>query len=513
MRVVFILSLFISLCSYGQIYQPATATVFGQHNLRTKSDSVLHVPEYNDSIKHTNDASGQILIINGSLYYFSGVLGYWIKTNTGAATDTLAIHQGGNSFGSTISIGSNDNKNVSYIRNGAIYLTLGGGREYFGTSQNYWIDTVGNMFGQLWKGLNLYASNSMNIPYDTLPPPSGVWDTGYIALLSNNRADNHLWLRSGHENGTHNTIWKQLPFSSDITGNTTSNGVIPTGTKAAIPFYNGTHSISYTNNALMDSVTGAISVQGKRLADTTDIALKLNKSNFIDSLTGRNATLLGNTTTGTGSTIVLSGSPTLTLPNIAAVNVSGGIVSFPTGASGTLSLADSTVWQTKYRSDTMRTNVYNALAGKQATLTAGNTITITSNTINVRNDTISLASFGAGSGVSGDTAAFSTSSLYGSFYNSGSDTLIITAMQIGLQGTSPSIAATVWVNDTLAATAGGFQLVTGGTTATNIYIGTNVTSFTNTKIPPNVWVWVQTPTVTTKPTYFTLTLIGYKKRV
>lgn len=55
-----------------------------------------------------------------------------------------------------------------------------------------------------------------------------------------------------------------------------------------------------------------------------------------------NFTHLGNTTTGTGSTIVLSGSPTITLPNISAINVSGGIAALPTG-SGTLAYrADST---------------------------------------------------------------------------------------------------------------------------------------------------------------------------
>jgi len=100
-------------------------------------------------------------------------------------------------------------------------------------------------------------------------------------------------------------------------------------------------------------------------------------------------------------------------------------------------------------------------------------------------DTVPLAVFGAGSGAAGDTLAFSTSALYGSFYKAGSDTLIITQMRAGVLGTS----------------------VTGT-------IGeTNVTSFTNNKIPPNVWVFVRTSAVATKPTYFTLTLLGYKKRI
>jgi tRNA threonylcarbamoyladenosine modification (KEOPS) complex Pcc1 subunit len=127
-------------------------------------------------------------------------------------------------------------------------------------------------------------------------------------------------------------------------------------------------------------------------------------------------------------------------------------------------------------------------------------------------DTIPMFVFGAGSGAAGDTSAFSTSALYGSFYNNGSDTILVTSLQIGLQGASPSINATVYFNDSLAVTAGATKLVNAGNTATNIYTGTTVSSFDNTKIPPGNWVWVQTGTVATKPTFFVLTLIGYKIR-
>jgi len=128
----------------------------------------------------------------------------------------------------------------------------------------------------------------------------------------------------------------------------------------------------------------------------------------------------------------------------------------------------------------------------------------------VSKDTIALATFGGGSGVARDTAVFSTSAIYGSFYNDGTDTLVITSMRIGLQGTSPSVVATVIYNDTLNVT--GMELVTSGTTATNTAGGTSVTSFNNTKIPPGNWVWAKTTTVTTKPTYMNITIIGYRKR-
>lgn len=133
--------------------------------------------------------------------------------------------------------------------------------------------------------------------------------------------------------------------------------------------------------------------------------------------------------------------------------------------------------------------------------------------LKLKYDTCALASFGAGSAAAGDTAAFSTSAMYGSFFNSGSDTLIITRMQIGLQGTSPNITLDVFWNDSLNVSAGATKLVTAGSAATNIYTGTSVTSFNNTKIPPGVWIWVKSSAVAVKPTYMTMTLIGYKKRV
>ena len=46
--------------------------------------------------------------------------------------------------------------------------------------------------------------------------------------------------------------------------------------------------------------------------------------------------------------------------------------------------------------------------------------------------------FGGGSGASADTAVFTTSAIYGSFYNE-SDTLYVQSMRGVLQGSSPSV--------------------------------------------------------------------------
>lgn len=134
-------------------------------------------------------------------------------------------------------------------------------------------------------------------------------------------------------------------------------------------------------------------------------------------------------------------------------------------------------------------------------------------TLTLQGDTIALVAFQGGGANAGDTSSFTTSSVYGAFFNSLTDTLTITRMQIGLQGTSASVTVTVSWNDTLNVTGSGTTLlVTAGSAATNLYTGTSVTSFDNTKIPPGNWVWCKTSVVTTKPTLMAVTLIGYKSR-
>ena len=102
-----------------------------------------------------------------------------------------------------------------------------------------------------------------------------------------------------------------------------------------------------------------------------------------------------------------------------------------------------------------------------------------------------VATFGAGSGAAGDTAAFTTSAYYGSFYNSTTDTIVVTAIDKAIL--VGSVSDTLFYNTTLT---------TSGATA--IAVGT--------KIPPGKYVFSRTPAITTKPTYLSITLIGYRKR-
>lgn len=50
------------------------------------------------------------------------------------------------------------------------------------------------------------------------------------------------------------------------------------------------------------------------------------------------------------------------------------------------------------------------------------------------NDTIQLFVFGGGGGNAGDTAVFTTSTIYGSFFNESRDTLVVTSLRVVMLG-------------------------------------------------------------------------------
>ena len=168
--------------------------------------------------------------------------------------------------------------------------------------------------------------------------------------------------------------------------------------------------------------------------------------------------------------------------------------------------ADSAQWVGLDRT----TSYSHVLAYDSAT---GNTRYMPTSSIGSGSGVTTLAAFGAGARLPGDTAAFTDSTIYGSFYNDGEDTLVITAMRIVMQGTNDTLTINVEWNDSLNTT--GTKLKTAYAAANNNYTGNTYTSFDNTKIPPGNHVWCKSPTVIPgrRPTYLSVTLIGYKKRV
>jgi hypothetical protein len=144
-------------------------------------------------------------------------------------------------------------------------------------------------------------------------------------------------------------------------------------------------------------------------------------------------------------------------------------------------------------------------------------LTTNRNTTQMKADTSAIFAFGGGGGNAGDTTAFTTSTIYGSFFNKGTDTLYVTSLYcvmrhgIGLD----TIDVQVLWDDTLG-TANATKLNTAAfpvNSVGGILNGVEDASFANSKIPPGNWVWCTTPTGITagrKPTYLSATISGYR---
>lgn len=124
-----------------------------------------------------------------------------------------------------------------------------------------------------------------------------------------------------------------------------------------------------------------------------------------------------------------------------------------------------------------------------------------------------IISFTAGAGFAADTTVFTDSTLYGSFYT-GQDSFYVTKAFAVLKGQSgDTLGIQMVYNDTFNVTG---TVVGGGTLAVNNRTtGNSFDISTNSGIPPNVWVWLKSPTVVAgkKPEYLSVTLIGYRRYV
>jgi len=119
-------------------------------------------------------------------------------------------------------------------------------------------------------------------------------------------------------------------------------------------------------------------------------------------------------------------------------------------------------------------------------------------------DTIVLGAFSA-------IDSFNTSFIYGSFYQNGSDTLVVTEMGVSCLGTTVSFTVDIEWHATLGSGSATGLNTTPPTITDESGAITSDVSFDASEIPPGVQVWLKTPTVTTAPTYLSVTLLGYRK--
>lgn len=139
-----------------------------------------------------------------------------------------------------------------------------------------------------------------------------------------------------------------------------------------------------------------------------------------------------------------------------------------------------------------------------------------SSVVPLLNDTIPLFVFGGGGGNDGDSTVFTTSTVYGSFFNAGSDTLVITELRAVMATGSKALGNDTldinvyWHSTFLSGSA--TKLNTTDLPINSITTGTTDTSFNNAKIPPGVFVWCKSPAVILgrKPEMLVVQISGYK---
>jgi hypothetical protein len=183
-------------------------------------------------------------------------------------------------------------------------------------------------------------------------------------------------------------------------------------------------------------------------------------------------------------------------------------------------LADSTSGAGHYASDHRADLIEDDLADYVVGVAASDTLDMLRNYLTelrarkLDSDTIPLFIFGAGAGLTADTALFNNGALIGSFYNSGSDTLHITELRGVLKegtGTETIAVGVKWHTTFLSGSA--TALNTSDLVITSITTGTVDNSFNNNDIPPGRWVWctLSGASKDNKPTHLNLTMTGYKR--
>jgi hypothetical protein len=254
--------------------------------------------------------------------------------------------------------------------------------------------------------------------------------------------------------------------------------------------------------------SGAIFAQGKKITELPAVTSAVDASLLMvrDGASGNtisqinigqvfnNRTLLGHTTiegvtttgaTGTGN-LVFSASPTLT-----------GVPVAPTAAVGT---STTQVATTAY--------VQNEFA-------EGENL---ADLVTLKTDSATLIVFGAGSGLIADTALFNNNVLICAFYNSTTDTLVavhLASVMYSGTGTETIDVQISWDANFIDGTPtnlGASAFTIAGAEALEGGAGEMDTSFANTKIPPNNWVWgrLSGASKDNKPTFLSCTLKCYR---
>ena len=542
-KLFFIIGLFFSLSAAAQ------PTNYTKINMRYRwlsgmFDSALYVPRYNGTpsgvrVNETSVFDGMIAMdtTNNRLYIYSG--GSWIRL---AAYSEVAAYTAGNGltlsgsqfkWGGTLTddttLINQDNKRLRFYGNETMFDSL---RLTSAGEQDFTIRHRLVGLGFPVTTIKPTGNSSKNIAFDIMPTgtPGNYSDNG-IAWID--VCDSDVSAGAGATATARVGITSSaVQFGSRAFGGASDKPVefvVDTDTRMTL-------STSNTATFNIGKITQSQSVSGDyvgyTLLNTNNTVANSNPILFVGQdfaalrfgffRWNNNADAASGARSPNGFEIASNGGATGGLSIAALGGGTGNHIKFFTGSStGTERMRIDSAGNVGIATTSPAKKFHTVGTVRHASLGTASTDTTTYKPLGIdtNGDLIPMANwpqqkinlvFGAGSGADGDTTAFTTSAIYGSFYND-ADTIVVTSFKAVLQGTSPDVTYKIWYNDSLNVEAGATALVTAGNQVTNTTTGTNVTSFDVTKIPPGVWVWVKTSTVATKPKYFSLTVNGYRK--
>ena len=185
--------------------------------------------------------------------------------------------------------------------------------------------------------------------------------SGEIVTLYANKTTHRLLvdLAGGSGTVTSVSVVSANGFAGTVATATTTPAITLTTTVTGLIKGNGT-AISAASAGTDYVIPGAITTSGLTMATNKILGRATAGTGAIEEIA----------TTGSGS-VVLSGSPALTTPSIAAINVSGGTLTLPTGSSDTLVGKATTDTFTNKTFDTAGTGNVFRIAGTQITANTG----------------------------------------------------------------------------------------------------------------------------------------------
>ena len=189
-------------------------------------------------------------------------------------------------------------------------------------------------------------------------------------------------------------------------------------------------------------------------------------------LAGNGSSIIAATTTGTGDIVVLSGSPTLTLPSISGIQVSGGIMGLPTGSSDTLVGKATTDIFTNKTYDTAGTGNVFKINGNQITAVTGSGSTVALSTSPVFTGTSTFTDIRLNGGFYDSTNSLGT--LGKVLWSTGTSTLWVATSSLGFSG-GTTYTGTYPIIITGSVISTGFS-----TSTTNIFSALNTFTATTT---------------------------------